>query len=683
MPIARLGAALLACCSLAAANASLASATTLEPPDGRVYSGVSTSGVGANFDAYLRITDQSSVAIYNRFGGKGLTDIKWVLSEFKQRPVVGMLSWHMFAASYNPNIPGGSNQSIARGDIDGYILETAAAIRAYGDPLFLRPNWEMNGHWFNFSTYDKKGNYRAPNSHAHYRDAWRRTVILFEGGSKAQINAKLAALGLPGLTTAASRVPATTNVSWVWCPSHGTQFPEKQSVFDYYPGDRYVDWVGADWYAYGPGDANMVEPKATAKHGPNEIYDRLSGPASSGQKPFMMAEWGVRDADRPTWMADMLGWMAARPQVKAQVYFNVFAHDGNSELQAAPRALQVFRSALSAPKWIRDHRQVVTAKPGIPPAPPPSTNPIPGPTPAPEPEPTPEPDPDVAPAPDPDPAPPPAAGDSAGPSITLMSPAAGQTISGNVAVNPKVSDPSGVKRVTFHLDGVLKDTDTPPKIGWTLDGRTLTPGEHRLEIRATDGEGNTSSVTLPVVGPAQAGGPSITLASPADGSSVAGILKVRPVVKDAAGISRVRFLLDGVVKDTDSPPKVAWDLDTRKLSAGSHVIRIEATNKKGRTSTLSREVRVGQSSAARTGAHADYGLDLTTDARSLTAGFRVEGGATLDLLVNGNSEMSRNIVSAYRWRSDTLRKGRHTVRTVLRDANGSALTTTTLTALIR
>ena len=34
-----------------------------------------------------------------------------------------------------------------------------------------------------------------------------------------------------------------TNVEWVWCPNNGN-YPYK----GFYPGDRYVDWVGVDGY---------------------------------------------------------------------------------------------------------------------------------------------------------------------------------------------------------------------------------------------------------------------------------------------------------------------------------------------------------------------------------------------------------------------------------------------------
>ncbi len=104
----------------------------------------------------------------------------------------------------------------------------------------------------------------------------------------------------------------------------------------------------------------------------------------------------------------------------------------------------------------------------------------------------------------------------------------------------------------------------------------------------------TPPVTPPPAPPpstADVTGPSITLATPAADAIVSGVVAFRPVVTDPSGVAQVRFLLDGVVKDTDTTT-IGWDWNTAGLS-GYRTITIEAKDSKGNVSTLARRVHVG------------------------------------------------------------------------------------------
>ncbi len=135
----------------------------------------------------------------------------------------------------------------------------------------------------------------------------------------------------------------------------------------YWPGDAYVDWAGIDWYPFGTADAGHHAARAGAPEGPNELYERYSGPASTSSKPFMLGEWGVFGMDRPNWTADMFAWFESHPQVKGQLYFNIASNDEDSELQDYPLSAQIFRDGVDDPKWIVDPDAV--GGPLAPPAP--------------------------------------------------------------------------------------------------------------------------------------------------------------------------------------------------------------------------------------------------------------------------------------------------------------------------
>jgi hypothetical protein len=326
-----------------------------EPADGRIYSGVSTRGVDAELDGFLAVSSQPSVALHNRFNRRGDPEgFDVILGDLKRKGLTGMISWSLFEGNfYSPSTPGANHASIARGDLDGYILQRAADVRAYGDPLFLRLHWEMNHDFFPWAVYGPDGTVRPGNTHADFRASWRRAVILFRGGTRTAVNAALAAAGLPGLTTGDASVPATTNVAWAWVPgSDGAQAGD--DIHAYWPGDGYVDWVGVDWYPQSTGDAGLHQARAAAPGGPNELYRRYSALAEAAGKPFVIGEWGVFGQDRPAWVSDMFAWLAERPMAKAQLYFNIDASDANSRLQDFPQSAAAFRAGIAGSRWIRD-----------------------------------------------------------------------------------------------------------------------------------------------------------------------------------------------------------------------------------------------------------------------------------------------------------------------------------------
>src|SRR6476659_9673922 len=110
-------------------------------------------------------------------------------------------------------------RDIAAGKYDGWILEWARQARAFGHPLFLRWDWEMNGTWFPWST--TPGQSTTP---AEYVAGWRHMHDLF-----VRVGAR--------------------NVSWVWCPN--VAYNGSTPYSDVYPGPAYVDWTCLDGYNKG------------------------------------------------------------------------------------------------------------------------------------------------------------------------------------------------------------------------------------------------------------------------------------------------------------------------------------------------------------------------------------------------------------------------------------------------
>ncbi len=104
-------------------------------------------------------------------------------------------------------------------------------------------------------------------------------------------------------------------------------------------------------------------------------------------------------------------------------------------------------------------------------------------------------------------------GDSTPPTVNVVSPSSGQSVSGTVSINATAVDSgtasSGVKEVRFLVDGNLvgTDTTTPYSVGW--NAATVSNGSHTIVAQATDNANNTASssaVAVTVTGGGNGGG---------------------------------------------------------------------------------------------------------------------------------------------------------------------------------
>lgn len=215
---------------------------------------------------------------------------------------------------------GVGNSKVINRSQDGVIRERAAAVKAFGRPVFLRWGAEMNGDWYAWSG--------AASGHdpAKYVAAYRHIHDLF------------AAAG-------------ATNARWVWAPnadSHpgGTSVKSWNNWRNYYPGDAYVDWVGIDGYNWGTvGDNVWQSPESI--FGP--IYRDYAG-----RKPIMLAETSSVEAggSKATWVSSLSAWVKTHPAVQALVWFdtNLSATRLDWRVDSSPAALAAFKS-LGKDSW--------------------------------------------------------------------------------------------------------------------------------------------------------------------------------------------------------------------------------------------------------------------------------------------------------------------------------------------
>jgi hypothetical protein len=217
-------------------------------------------------------------------------------------------------------------KGIARGAADRWLAELNRTIAQRGEPVYVRLMAEMNCHWNVYSAYGAHRN--AAHSTRWFRAAWRRTTVILRGGP--DVDAQLQALGQPPLQARGELPAAPVAMQWVPQVAGAPDVPGNRPLA-YWPGARYVDWVGTDFYSRFPNFSGLESFYASI---------RRFG------KPFVFGEWAVWGADDPGFVQRLFDWTRSHGLVRMLVYNQGKQPDGPFRLRHYPRAARVLRGLL-------------------------------------------------------------------------------------------------------------------------------------------------------------------------------------------------------------------------------------------------------------------------------------------------------------------------------------------------
>lgn len=224
-----------------------------------------------------------------------------------------------------------SPRAIAYGKGDGYLIAMSRAIAAWAKPIYIRPMPEMNGSWNPYCAYNANGT-RRDDAHStrSYRKAFARIYVILHGGSRADVNAKLVALGLPRIGVDLPENPKT-RLRVIWNPqSTGSPNVAGNGPKAYWPGSRYVDVVGNDIYFIN-GTAKWAEA--------DRLYDMFPG------KPYSFPEWGLWGTDNPAFVRRMATFVKAHPRTELIAYYNGPAYS-KWDLGTKPYSRAAYRNVI-------------------------------------------------------------------------------------------------------------------------------------------------------------------------------------------------------------------------------------------------------------------------------------------------------------------------------------------------
>lgn len=220
-------------------------------------------------------------------------------------------------------------EAINQGKADARLTAIARGIRSVGDVVLLEPAWEMNGNWSFAWQGVENGNAAGP---AKYAAAWRRIVDVF-------------------------RREGATNVRWVWNPNVGNPLTHAATgaghwnwYANYYPGDAYVDYVGAHgfnapkvWGGSWQSFTEMTDGDA-ADRMLSDLLRRYP------HKPVLIGEFGTDEGTgdaKARWIREAYATMRARG-VAGAVWFHM-DKEADWRIDSTPAALAAFREAMAQP----------------------------------------------------------------------------------------------------------------------------------------------------------------------------------------------------------------------------------------------------------------------------------------------------------------------------------------------
>lgn len=181
--------------------------------------------------------------------------------------------------------------------------------------------------------------------------------------------------------------------------------------------------------------------------------------------------------------------------------------------------------------------------------------------------------------------------DTQAPTASISAPLASTTVSGLVPVNVTAADNVGVTKVELRVNGSTVATDTAAPFAFSWNSASVANGMATLVSYAYDAAGNSAASAPVSVNIANSTTLTVAVVQPANGSTVSGTVSVSTSALDGSTSTISQSLyIDGVLKATGSGSSLAYSWNLRKVLAGTHTIKVIATDSAGRTSSNSVQV---------------------------------------------------------------------------------------------
>lgn len=295
---------------------------------GGVFLGESESTPERVYDALRQFTEATGKrpALVKTFHNldAALSESGWAGKVLRAITGTGSTNYVALDLNWSGRPSGSLLEAIARGDADAAIDRTARSLATVSGQVLVEPAWEMNGNW-NYA-WQGVANGNAPQL---YVNAWRRVVDRF-------------------------RAAGATNVRWVWNPNTGNPLAAPGSgashwnwYANYFPGDAYVDFVGAHGYNGPNAFKSPFHTFSDLFNGADADYMLQDLKRRYPNKPIILGEIGAEETgDKGAWIRDAYTRMLGDPQIAGAVWFNM-AKEADWRVNSSVGAANAYRAMMT------------------------------------------------------------------------------------------------------------------------------------------------------------------------------------------------------------------------------------------------------------------------------------------------------------------------------------------------
>jgi subtilisin family serine protease len=275
-------------------------------------------------------------------------------------------------------------------------------------------------------------------------------------------------------------------------------------------------------------------------------------------------------------------------------------------------------------------------------------------------------------------------GDTVPPTVSIVSPANGTSVSGIVTAQAAATDNVGVASVTLTVDGASLCTATAAPYSCSWNTGTAVNGGHTVSATARDAAGNSavanSSVTVNNTVPTAP--PVVTLSNPTNGSTVSGNVMMQASATDSAGVSSMSIAVDGSTMCSTAGGAISCSWSSASSANGSHTLVASALDPMGNLGTTTSTVMVNNGTPGSGGGDTTApNAWITSPANGAWVGKNVYVTATavdnvgvtsVSLYVDGGL-IGTDTTAPYTftWRAQQYPKGTHTLVVKAYDAAGN------------
>jgi hypothetical protein len=149
------------------------------------------------------------------------------------------------------------------------------------------------------------------------------------------------------------------------------------------------------------------------------------------------------------------------------------------------------------------------------------------------------------------------------PTVTITSPANGDTVKGSINITANAADDMGLLQVEFFINGISIGVDSDSADGWSItwESAGVDDGDYILMAVATDTAGQTSSASIRVTvdNVAEDNPPTVAIISPVNGAVVSGeTVVITANAFDDVGVFAVEFFVNGISIGVDTNGADGW-----------------------------------------------------------------------------------------------------------------------------